>query len=376
MALATMPNHVIARDRPPETCFSTSDYASFAQSDLLQRLARGVNLPNWDTADTRYRPAPEALNYLFQEGFTHIRLPVFHPNFTNSDFTSTGVAEYIQDLLAEVRRLNEIGYVVTLDLHPNGEFNQLYWSQPDLGYQRLEAIWTYLASVLVTETNADDVLVEFLNEPDTKPDIWDEHIKKLARHIRQLLPDHTFVVGPHGPMRHESLAGFEPLQDSNTVYAIHFYDPFIFTHQGAEWLPSDDPVRASVNVPFPSRKDDERIANLVKDLEFQGRFAAAGKVREIFEEPWTEKDVQRAFEMVQRWSKKHGVPVFVNEFGALSYHAPRQDRLHWLGTVVKEAEAKCLGWTHWDFSDGFGIVDPDTGKADSKALDMLLNRKG
>ena len=71
------------------------------------------------------------------------------------------------------------------------------------------------------------------------------------------------------------------------------------------------------------------------------------------------------------WSQRTGQPVIVNEFGTLSFVAPRESRLAWLAAVGRQAEAHCIGWTHWDFQDGFGLMDPETGLPDRGVVDAL-----
>ncbi len=78
-----------------------------------------------------------------------------------------------------------------------------------------------------------------------------------------------------------------------------------------------------------------------------------------------------AFDMMAGWSARNGRSVIVNEFGVLSYHAPRQARLNWLAAVRWQAEQRCIGWTHWDFQDGFGLIDPGTGMPDPGVMDAL-----
>jgi endoglucanase len=79
-----------------------------------------------------------------------------------------------------------------------------------------------------------------------------------------------------------------------------------------------------------------------------------------------------AFDMMSGWSERHSRPVIVNEFGVLSYRAPRESRLDWLAAVRGSAEERCIGWTHWDFQDGFGLIDPATGMPDPEILDALV----
>lgn len=372
--LAFTANLSPAISRPADHCFTTETFPAFANEPLLAKIARGVNLPNWDTDAIEYRPNYETLRELFDQGFTHIRLPVFHSAFTNADFGSASLEQYTAWFLSVTERLTDIGYAVTIDFHPDGDFNRLLREQPEKGYRHFEESWRYLAAAL-QDTSHTNVAVEFLNEPDIGRELWKSHVERLAPKMRQWLPLHTFVVGPSGPMRYESLADFQPLKDPNVIYAVHFYDPFIFTHQGAEWHPPTDTVRLSVGVPFPSYENDPRITSLIARLTAQGHLHAAKEVQKIFEEPWTTKDISNAFDAVQKWSQKHGRPVIVNEFGVLSYDAPRNDRLFWLGTVVTVVENRCIGWTHWDYSDGFGIVDPRTHRPDPEALNVLLKSR-
>ncbi|WP_420413791.1 glycoside hydrolase family 5 protein [Roseibium sp.] len=372
--LAIAANSSPAFSQAANHCFTAETFPAFANAPLLAKMARGVNLSNWDTDHIEYRPNFATVRELFGQGFTHIRLPIFHSAFNRADFGSADLAEYTRWFLSVIEKLTGFGYAVTIDFHPDGDFNRLLRTNTEAGYRRLEESWRFLAKAL-QDTNPEFVAVEVLNEPDLTPEIWYSHAERLAHKMRQWLPRHTFVVGPSGPMRHESLADFHPLDDPNVIYAVHFYDPFIFTHQGAEWHPPSDPVRLSVGVPFPSRDNDPRIDELIARLTEEGHFHAVEEVRQIFQEPWTVKDIENAFNTVQRWSQKHGRPVVVNEFGVLSYDAPRTDRLFWLGTVVNAVEERCIGWTHWDYSDGFGIVDPRTHEPDKEALKVLLKSK-
>lgn len=50
-----------------------------------------------------------------------------------------------------------------------------------------------------------------------------------------------------------TLTQMEPYADKNLIYTYHFYEPFLFTHQGANWT---DKITASLkDIPFPYNKD-------------------------------------------------------------------------------------------------------------------------
>ena len=58
----------------------------------------------------------------------------------------------------------------------------------------------------------------------------------------------------------------------------------------------------------------------------------------------------------------------------LASHAPRESRLAWLGAVREAAEARCIGWAHWDFDSSFGLIDDATGLPDQGVMQALVPR--
>jgi len=346
-------------------------YPGFPNPEVLGRVARGFNLPNWDATEASDRPSSKTLALLRERGLTHIRLPVFHGSFMGDDLQSAEAQTYMQSMVDAVRTFVDLGYLVSIDLHPDGRFNEAYRSAPEGTLQRMITIWAALSQHIATFKPAN-VLVEILNEPDTDAATWQHHSAILIKTIRRLLPHHTIVVGPSGPQRHESLFDITPSLDPNIIYAVHFYDPFIFTHQGASWLSPDDPIRDFKQLPFPMNFSDPALQEVYQRLLSNGNARAAMKLKEALSEPWGFAEMDRVFAGLKNWSTQHERMIIVNEFGALSYHTPRISRLTWLKAVVERANARCIGWTHWDYSDGFGFVDAKSGSVDETVLRMLV----
>jgi endoglucanase len=46
--------------------------------------------------------------------------------------------------------------------------------------------------------------------------------------------------------------------------------------------------------------------------------------------------------------------------------------VRWLSSVVKFAEAQCWGWAHWEYAQGFGLLDAKTRKPDPDVMRALL----
>jgi endoglucanase len=335
---------------------------AFPNARLLGAMRRGVNLPGWDSEDEARQPTAVQLQALRDKGFTHVRLLLDAARLEGDQR-----AAYLDEMFEQIVLLFSLDYAVSLDLHAGDVFRQ----DPVAAEARLAEIWRAVAQ---RARNLDParLAVELLNEPQTDSATWWPAAGRLATEIRHMLPAHTIVVGPAGPQRHEELAGLEPLPDPNMVYAVHYYDPFAFTHQGADWGDADDPLRRLRDLPFPANADDPEMRAEIAQLKAAGHDRAAGALERSLETPWDEGAMKPAFDMMAAWSARHGRPVIVNEFGVLSYHAPRRSRLDWLAAVRSQAEARCIGWTHWDFQDGFGLIDPATGMPDAGVMEALV----
>jgi len=333
-------------------------FATFPNPEMLKSMQRGVNLPGWDNPDEGERPTTIQLQALRDRGFSHIRLPL-----DEKQLSSSGSDAYLDQMFEEVILLLSLDHTVSLDLHAGGTIGAMFRDNPEAAERHIGDVWKKIA-MRVRTLDPAKVAVELLNEPDMPSELWWPVAGRLIGAIRVVLPSTTIVVGPAGPQRHEALAGLDPLDDPNVVYAIHYYDPFVFTHQGADWGSVDDPLRQLQGLPYPAKLKDPVVQERLAALRTAGQDEAAETLRRSLEEPWDETAMTAAFDMMSGWSARRSRPVIVNEFGVLSYHAPRQSRLDWLAAVRADAEERCIGWTHWDFQDGFGLIDPATGMPD------------
>ena len=131
-------------------------------------------------------------------------------------------------------------------------------------------------------------------------------------------------MAPLGWNRIHQLKNLElPSTDRNLIASVHFYEPFWFTHQGAGWVKQDIPT---------GRKwqgTDEQKAEILADLD-----------------------------EALRWSKEHGIPINVGEFGAFS-KADMESRARWTDFLTREIEKRGMSWNYWEFCSSFGVYDPD-----------------
>ncbi|MBX3029673.1 MAG: cellulase family glycosylhydrolase, partial [Chloroflexi bacterium] len=83
-----------------------------------------------------------------------------------------------------------------------------------------------------------------LNEPNGALDaeLWNAMIERAVARIRETDPDRWIVVGPVDWNAIGALPSLELPDDDRLVLTVHYYDPFEFTHQGADWVDPSPPT--------------------------------------------------------------------------------------------------------------------------------------
>jgi endoglucanase len=339
----------------------------------LATLARGFNLTGWlDSASPR-APAERALAALRQRGFTHIRLPVTPEKISTAFSSPDQATAQLKMLDHAIDRLIALGFGVSLDVHPGDKLGRLHVAEPDRALEFLKDLWHVLAR-RYADRPAERLYFEVLNEPTVSETIWDTQGPRLVDEIRRAAPGRTIIYGAANYQQISALSALTPLADSNIVYAVHFYAPMVFTHQGLDW--SDDPLRYLQGVPFPARSTDPSVRRLLNDLALLGRDQSAELLRSQLREPWTEERVANEIGKAGTWALRYQRPVILNEFGVLRWKAAPADRYRWLRAVRRAAEGQCIAWTHWDYAEGFGFMERigDREVPDQGTLDALIER--
>ncbi len=298
--------------------------------------------------------------------FDHVRLSVNpQPMFRHNEADRIP-ADYLAYLDAAVKMILDQGLAVILDIHPESDFKQKLVAD-DSFVEQFEDFWRAFARHY-SSTNPDLVFFEILNEPEFRDRYrWEGVQSRLAAAIREGAPAHTIIVAGANWSADNELLFIEPLHDPNTIYNFHFYDPHIFTHQGATWTTNFQHYLA--DLPYPSTPENVRAAaNLIPDAA--NRLAA---IRYGFDR-WNSARIDTEFDQVAAWGKRWNVPLTCNEFGVYRKTANPQSRAAWLSDVRTSLEKHNIGWTMWDYSGGFAVVVKQNGQ--SQVDDLTVRALG
>ena len=295
-------------------------------------------------------------------GFDHVRLSVNpQPMFTRGH-ADVIPAEYLSYVDAAVRTILDRGLAVIIDIHPEGDFKAKLAADDEF-VEQFADFWRALAKHY-SNLNPETVYFEILNEPEMRDRYrWSGVQTKLAKAIREGAPQHTIIAAGARWSDDDDLLFLEPLQDSNIIYNFHFYEPHVFTHQGATW--GVNFWHSVGSLPYPSdRESAEKIAARVPDEVNRLYVVRYGL------EHWDAVRIRAEIDQVAAWAKRRNVPVTCNEFGVYRKFAEPQDREAWITDVRTALERHGMGWTMWDYSGSFGVVTKDSGRAVPDAVTL------
>jgi hypothetical protein len=329
-------------------------------SEQPQRL-RGLNLGGWlSQIDAVQEKDPEkfpgidehietfivAADFanVAQWGFDHVRVPIdSYLFFTESE---APVENRLVNLDRAVALSKRHGLKLILDLHecPGHDFAEAVTGSPvqklfsgdDAFVKKAEKIWACLAERYGSDGH---VLFESLNEPVAPTAaIWNTVKDRLCREIRRHAPKSTVITGSNMWNRPSTFGELMPFDDDNVIYSAHFYEPLLFTHQFAPWLPEPE-MKVVRTYPSDYGPESARKHGLV-----------------LSKGTWDRGRIVEEFAPVNAFRKKYGVPVICDEFGV---YAPVElgAQLRWYNDLLSVLKETGIGFSYWNYKNlDFGII--------------------
>jgi endoglucanase len=338
-------------------------------------------------ADPAY-PHPQSALALFdfdalhRIGFDHMRVPLDVGPLLQGNAQEQ--EDILKQLVAVVSAINRHGLAVLVTLFPaslHHELPQTYLDGLDGPKFRayvavVERVATALAAV-----DTGVVALEPMNEPQSQCRIlfgtdWTAYQQAMVERIRRIsarLP--LFLTGGcwsniEGIVQLDT----DLLHDRHNYVSVHFYYPFLFTHQSATW--SMPYLAGTIGVPYPAA-----AGSLHETLELtRARFRAvqlSDGVDRVAAEAQAEAEIGKYFSQAQgpaqiaewmdkvaEWQTREGVDsdrIVFTEFGAMKQtingmQIGRASRARWLRDTSASIESHGWGWTAYVLRDDpFGL---------------------
>ena len=308
--------------------------------EVNNKLGRGVNIGNTFEApsETAWGNSWDQsyVKIIADLGFSHIRLPVRwevpERSMETAPYTiSATFLERIKGVVDEAIR-NDLHIIINMHHH------EALYANPAGQKARFLSQWQQIADYF--KAYPDNLLFEILNEPHEvllDANLWNEFAADALKEIRKTNPERCVLICSSNWGGINGLNLLKIPDDENLILTVHYYNPFDFTHQGADWA---------------NMQDVTGIKWLDTELD-----------REV---------VRKEFKEVRLFAEKHNIPVHVGEFGAYSA-ADLDSRARWTTFVARFFEEQGYSWAYWEFNAGFGFFNPGTKTFVQPLVDALLH---
>lgn len=319
--------------------------ASASATATAAAIGRGVNFGNMFEAPTEgawgLTVTDDFIDKAAAAGFTSVRLPVRWSNHAGAQAPFTIDTAFMARVTSVVDKLLAKGVVVVLNMH---HYRQLDGDPLDAGESPVGASVVELRFVMLWDQIATHfqgrgprLVFELYNEPHGRMngEPWNVLAARALRVVRRTNPDRAVIIGPTSYNSAGDLRLLKMPNDANLIGTVHNYNPFPFTHQGAEWVSPVLPVGVTC--------------------------CSAAQVAEM----------TAPLDVAKTWSTAKRYPVFVGEFGAYS-KADTTSRIEFNRKMREAMEERGMSWAYWEFASGFGVYDPTTLTFRQGLLDSLL----
>jgi endoglucanase len=315
---------------------------------------RGVNLTSWLQVGSARQIqftmfTKQDLVNIKSLGCDVIRLPI------NLHYMTSGAPGYTVDPLFFYFLDQIVDWCEELEIHlilDNHTFDVAANTDPDVD-KVLVLVWTQMAQHY--KGRSAYLYYEVLNEPHGIADArWSQIQQAVITAIRAVDRVHTIVVTGAGWGSYNNLKLLPVYRDNNLIYTFHFYDPFMFTHQGASW--TDPSMVPLAGVPFPYGAGPMPAC----PPGLKGTWVESSLTSYVND--GTVKHVKELIDIAVKFRDEREVPVFCGEFGVYKLNSKDDQRVYWYQVVRSYLEEKGIPWTIWDYEGGFGLFRAGTNE--------------
>ncbi len=335
----------------------------------------GVNLGGWlsqcDHTKKRYDTfiVEKDIETIKNWGLDHVRVPVDYNLIEDEkgNYREEGFG-YIQKA---IDWCGKYGLNMVLDVHKTYGFsfdkgeNEIGFFDNEDYQERFCRMWEQLAARY--GKYSDRVAFELLNEVTSKSfsDKWNRISDVCIKRIRKIAPVTKILLGGYYNNSIEALQDLPDPTDENVVLNFHFYEPLIFTHQGAGWIETMD---RNFRMPFRSAYEEYNRFGRENLPGFMGlRMPEGVKNSDVIDEKY--------FLNMMEWAANSGrlknAALYCGEFGVIENATP-EDTLDWYRLVIGSLNKYGIGHALWSYKGmNFGMADERMDAVRDKILALV-----
>lgn len=288
-----------------------------------EKLGVGVNLGNALEAPNEGEWGVTLRNEFFQviseAGFKSVRVPVRWSSHTTATAPFTISESFFERIDWVIKTAFFYDLMVIINIHHFEEFME----NPEAEHEKFLSLWKQIGEHY--KNYSHDLLFEVLNEPtgNITNQKWNTYLADAVGVIRESNPGRTIVTGSGNWSNARALEDLIlPTGEDNIIVSFHYYDPFQFTHQGADWVEGADSWLGT---------------------KWTGSLSERNAI-------------YNDFSLARNYGITNNVPVNVGEFGSFN-RADMESRIYWTDQIRSTVQEYGFSCHYWEFCSGFGIYN-------------------
>ncbi len=315
--------------------------------EIRSSLGGGVNVSLFEqtwtkNADIFSQDLIPKLQLIAQQGFRTVRLPIAFDKYTypNSSNLQPELLTKLKEIYYACYNLNlkiiftfHYGFMNEHSIY-NHDINHVSW------------IWKQIQTEFKGH-GCEYLFFELYNEPTMEAKRWKETIEKLISYIRHEDELRIYIVGGSNYNGLNDLIEMGKLKDERLFYTFHFYEPFIFTHQGAEWTIEKSYMKG---FPYPYKK------RLMPDFDQRATGTSVEKDYKKYPYEGTYDYINGRMNQIANYCIKNNMPLVCTEFGVID-SADDNSREQYLKDVTKSLQQYNIKGMVWDYDQRFLITN-------------------
>lgn len=312
---------------------------AFDAFTVNEELGQGINLGNALEAPREGEWGvvlkAEYFRLIAEKGFDSVRIPIRWSAHAGRRSPYKINERFFKRVDWAIDNALKNGLSVIINFH---HYEEVY-ARPEKERDRFLAMWEQVARRY--KDYPENLVFEILNEPrkNLTPERWNTLLAEALAVIRKEDPERIVMIGTADWGGISALSQLKLPDDDRIILTIHYYNPFSFTHQGADWVEG----QADRWLGTPWRGSYYEKMTIIDELQ-----------------------------PVLRYAEKNNVPVNIGEFGAYE-RADMESRALWTAFCARLFESYGFSWHYWEFCSGFGIYNPKTRRFRQKLVNALLS---
>ena len=332
---------------------------------ILEKLAYGVNLSHfehtWEPAnDLLSHDITNKLKTIYSQGFKTVRVPVAFDMYLQPNSSNFEVA--LLDKIGEAYNTCEkLGLSMIITYH----YGKVYYGSDNRYSERDRILWMWKQMQnKFRGMGYNSLFFELYNEPTEERSAWKEDINYIISGLRWEEKDRYYIIGGTNYNNADELLDLGKLADDKIIYTIHFYEPYIFTHQGAEWV-KDRAYITKIPYPYEKRRmpplDNNSIGSAVE--QDYTKYPAEG----------TKEYLLVRLRRIAEECKKRNMPLICTETGVIN-QAEERYRTNYLEDITNIMDTLNIPTCLWDYDQKFNLIQSN-GKLFKEVRRWLEHKK-